>query len=348
MIAKQNKAFSIPEDKIPEILQVRGAENDPNLQDVKSRDLPNYLREQYWIEQFGPTNRWKTSFSAGCHSKLRLADLGRKLDDPGDAFYFIGIGSTRFFIQMRTWFEVTEVYAYDNGEKVKKFIREYNGLRGKGVINAEEFLRSLDFGIPNPSKQRDMADRVISVIENKIEKGSETGSYKSLVSEYGTGVLIVGLPLWFATFPAHPKDSSMVLKDFYTRLALLGNRIEYYLLHTKWCPFDSIVVMWNPTWESIDEWAKFADKDFYKNPSNQCWNGSFPIISSYCWGEWDFPKPYTFRFYLRWDRYSSLDKMIDSQLKQLSSYDENLPFGVKSCWKVELTEDILSNEKWNE
>ena len=44
--------------------------------------------------------------------------------------------------------------------------------------------------------QREMADKVIAAIEKKAKKGREEGSYKSLVRDYGRGVLIVGLPMW--------------------------------------------------------------------------------------------------------------------------------------------------------
>ena len=89
MIDKSNTSFTISDDNIPAILRVSGEGKDPNFQDVPPRDRPKYWCERYWIEQWSPTKRWKNRgfVSCGGWTWLRHADLGRKLDDPGDAFF---------------------------------------------------------------------------------------------------------------------------------------------------------------------------------------------------------------------------------------------------------------------
>lgn len=145
-------------------------------------------------------------------------------------------------MRVRSWAEVTEVFSPGHALKVNRFIREYNGLRGRGTIDAGAFLKSLNLGPPNPRLQYEMADEVIEVIKRKTRKGREGGSYKTLVRDYGRGALIIGLPLWFATFPSVPTDSSAVLSDFVTRLGHGLKTIERSVLRADWCPFDSVVV----------------------------------------------------------------------------------------------------------
>ena len=248
MPEKSNTSSTLSEEEIPLILRVCGDKQNPNLQDIPERDAPKHLRERYWINQWKPSKRWpnRAFFSFCGWTELRLADLGRKLDDPGDAFFELMLSTSRFLVRLRTWFEVTEVFLPGHAPKVKHFIREYNDLRGKGEIDATEFLRSLDLGRPDPRLQREMADRVIEAIKKKAQKGKKGGSYQPLVRDYGRGALIVGLPLWFATPPTDPTDPSTVLRDFSNRLLLGLKNIERNVLRADWCPFDSVVVIWNP------------------------------------------------------------------------------------------------------
>lgn len=317
MTDKPDTSPTIIEENIPKILRVCGEGNDQNLQDIPHRDIPKYLREQYWIKQSGPTKRWKNCDFAnlGLSVQLRRTDLGRKLEDPGDAFFELVLSTSRSIARLRTWVEVTEVFLQDEqAKKVNRFIREYNGLRGKGEIDAAEFLKSLNFGPPASRLQREMADKVISAIQKKAQKGREGGSYRSLVHDYGRGLLIVGLPLWFATFPSDPTHPSTVLKDFVTRLGIGIEKIKNSVLLTSWCPFDSVLILWNPTLESIDEWTKVADFDFYSDPANLRWQTavSFGGVHSLL-REPDLPTPDNITYHFRWDRYPSLDKMLTDQ-----------------------------------
>ena len=338
MTEKQNTSYTISEDDIPDILRVCGEEKDPNFQDVSPRNIPTYLRERYWIKQWSPLNRWKSRKFVNCagQTELRRADLGRKLDDPGDAFFDLFLSTSRSDVRLHTWLEVTEVFISDEqAKKVNCFIRKYNSLRGKGEIDPVEFLRSLDLGPPDSRLQREMADRVISTIQEKAQKGREGGSYKSLVHDYGRGQLILGLPLWFATFPLDPTNPSIVLTDFAPRLLLGFEKIKHSVLRTNWCPFDSVVILWNPMLESIDKWIKVADPDFYSDPANLSWKtpiSHYKLYSSL--RKPNLPTPNLITHNARWDRYSSLDAMLADQRRWLRFPNNPRPLGPKACLEV--------------
>ena len=338
MIDKQNISFTISESDILAILRVCGEEKDPNFQDVPRRDIPNYLRERYWIKQWSSLKRWKSRKFANCagQTELRRADLGRKLDDPGDAFFDLFVPTSQSIVRLRTWLEVTEVFLEsEQAKKVNKFIREYNSLRGKREINANKFLKSIDFGPPDSHLQHEMVDRVIAAIEKKAKKGRAGGSYQSLVHDYGRGQLIVGLPLWFATLPSDPTTPSIVLTDFAPRLLLGLDKIKSSFLCKNWCPFDSVVILWNPTLESIDEWAKIADPNFYSDPANLNWKTPISPLYGYSFlKKNDFPKPDNITCSVRWDKYATLDAMLADQRQWLRFPNNPRPLGPKACLEV--------------
>ena len=343
MVEKQNTSLKISEENIPKILHVRGKDEDPNLQDVPHRDIPKYLREQYWIGQWGPTSRWKFDFGAGTWRQLRPADLNRKLDDPGDAFFELGLGTLRSSVSLRIWVEVTEVFLPEHAPMVNRFVREHNSLRGKGKIDPTEFLNSLKLGLPTPYLQCEMADKVIEAIEKKANKGKEEGSYKSLVRDYGRGALIVGLPMWFATLPSDPTDLSTVLTDFVTRLAHGIKKIEKSILRASWCPFDSVVVLWNPTLESIDEWTQIANLNFYSDPVNLSWKSAGSPFRGFLFSKApNLPTPSSVVFPFRWDRYRSLDAMLADQRQWLRLPSNPRPLGPKAYLKVDSSDTGIS------
>ena len=327
-----------------EILRAVGNEDDPNWSDVRGRDVSNYLRERHWIRQWSG-KRWPSPgfISMNRKKELRLADLGRTLDDPGDAFFDLGMSSRHVdaLVTVRTWVEVTEVFLPGQAPKVNSFIRDYNGLRGKGGIDASEFLESLDLGLPDAPIQRDMAEHVVAAVKSKARKGREGGSYRPLVDDYGRGALIVGLPLWFAVVPTAPMEPSSVVDDFASRLLLGLQAIERTVLRREWCPFDSVVVLWNPTLESIDSWAKAADHAFYSNPANVTWHKPISILRVHSLSEavnqtakdLDEPAPQS-RFHVRWDRYSSVDAVVADQRRRFRRRHEPRPFGPKAQLQI--------------
>ena len=327
------------------ILRVVGDENDPNWQDVPPRDRSKYLRERYWVDQWS-MERWPRSDFVGSKGgmELRLEHLGRRPNDPGDAFFDLFLSSLKLqsLVRVRTWVEVTEVFlSPDQAEKVDCFVREYNGVQGKGEIDALGFLRSLDLGLPSDQLQRDMADHVIAAVVKKAEKGRMSGSYSSLVRDYGRGTLIVGLPLWFSVLPSKPTDPSSIIDDFLFRLGLGFEAIQRSVLRANWCPFDSVVVIWNPTLESVDSWAKEADYGFYSDPANVTLQkpisisaipALFKIASK---GASARDKPISApTANARWDRYASIDAVLSDHLRRFRLRNRTRPFGPKSRLKV--------------
>ena len=337
MTDKPNTSFRISDDNVPPILRVSGKEKDPNWQDVSPHNTSNYLRERYWIKQWGPTKRWKNRgyINCGGSTELRLADLGRKLDDPGDAFFDLFLSTSRSLVYLRTWMEVTEEFLSDEQAKqVNCFVREYNSLRGKKEIDTEEFFKSLDFNPPDSRLQCEMADRVVSTVEKKARKGCDEGSYKSLVCDYGRGQLIVGLPLWFALLPSNPTTPSMVLTDFFPRLLFGLKEIENTILRTSWCPFDSVVVLWNPMPVSINAWLKAADTNFYLDPANLNWKTPISHVKLYSYFRQHEITPSLIHYHARWDRYSSLDAMLKSQRQWMRLPNNPRPLGPKANLKI--------------
>ena len=319
-----------------DILHVVGDDSDPNWSDVRIRDRPKYLREQYWIKQWSG-NRWLcpdfVNFKGS--SQLRIADLGRSLNDPGDAFSDTLWSNSKGFVSLRTWVEATEVHLPgQNAYDVNHFIRQYNRLRGKGEIDASEFLRSIDLSPPDVRLQCDMADHVISAVEKKARKGCEGGSYSSLVRDYGRGALIVGLPLWFATFPSTLTDPSSALTDFCTRLQFNFEGIQRSVLRANWCPFDSVVVLWSPTLESINSWAKVADPSFYSDPTNVTFRKPISVLLAYSFLKAHDLSNLGFNINARWDRYPSINAMLADQRRRFRFSNAPRPLGPKSRLKI--------------
>ena len=79
------------------------------------------------------------------------------------------------------------------------------------------------------------------------------------------------------------------LQIFVTRLAFGLETIERSVLRKNWCPFDTVVVLWNPTLESVDSWVKVADPNFYADPAAQRWQT--PISLWKMFREPDLPTP---------------------------------------------------------
>lgn len=346
MMDKPNISFTILDDDIPAILRVSKEEKDPNLQDVPHRDLSKHLRERFWIKQSGPTARWKNNkiFNLSGWTELRILDLGRKLDDPGDAFYELFLSTYRHIIHLRSWYEVTEVFLPEHALKVNRFIKAYNGLRGKGEIDPIEFLTSLDLGPPDSTMQCEMVNKVIMAIESKAQKGYEGGSYKSLVHDYGRGQLIVGLPLWFATCPSDMMDPSSVLTNFSTRLKLGIKEIKRSVLCANWCPFDSVIILWTPTLEAINQWVKVADMDFYSDPVNHNLKSPFSLLKYYSDLEkCNLPKPDVIKNHVRWDRYSSLNAMLSDQRRWFRFTNNPRPLGPKTCLDIRKSNGVIAS-----
>lgn len=324
----------IQEAAIPAILRVCGEESDPNLQDVPHRDISKHLHQRHWIKEWSPAKRWKSRdfIHVEGWSELRLAELRRKLDDPGDAFFDLVFPYQSTFFRVRTWVEVSECFLPGHGKIVNRIVREYNGLLGKGEIDSVEFLKSLNLGPPDSLLQCEMADQVILAVKNKAQKGQAGGSYESLIRDYGRGTLIIGLPLLFATLPPDPTNPSVVLTDFISRVILGFKAIERSVLRKNWCPFDSIVVLWNPFLESIASWVKVADPKFYSDPANLRWRSPISLLRGQsAFTSPSLPTSKSIEYRVRWNRYSSVNSLLSDQERLCRLFNQPRPIGPKAC-----------------
>ena len=175
-----------------------------------------------------------------------------------------------------------------------------------------------------------MADEVVDAVKEKACKGDEGGSYRPLVDDYGRGVLLVGLPLWFAAWPETLTEPERLVEEFVPRVLLGFQEIERSVLRQSWCPFDSVVVIWNPTLESVNSWAVVADGDFYANPANVAWRSPVSFLKASSLAELGKGMRYT----VRWDRYASVDAAVANQMRRIRFGREARPFGPKAQLKV--------------
>ena len=137
-------------------------------------------------------------------------------------------------------------------------------------------MGGLNRGIPRRTAQRRAADKVVA-LHSAVEKKLSKSSYEGMSRHHGYGTLIVGLPLWFATWPLNPLRVENVVDDFTTRVGM-GLKSYSTRLRSRSCPFWRIVVVWNSSAKSLREWKREARLDIYKDPSY--WRmGNLPILS---------------------------------------------------------------------
>lgn len=251
-----------------EILYAKpGPEDD--LTDVAERDLTSELRERFWIRKV-PNGGGGRNSSGDIHVTVPVwierAALGRNRNEPGDGFRYLFRSGTDWTDERVEWFEVTEVFEGVEARNIESFMRLENGSRASPSFRQDEFVRGLNRRIPRRTAQRRAADQVLAAVEKKLSKSS----YEGMSRNHGYGTLIVGLPLWFATWPLNPMRVENVVDDFTTRVRI-GLKSYSSRLRSKGCPFWRIVVVWNSSAESIREWKRKARLDLYKDPSY--WSG---------------------------------------------------------------------------
>lgn len=243
------------------ILYVKPNTGDSTTE-VSKRDLDSELREQYWIQQAKDAANKSSScgnFEATMQCRIERRELGRNRNQPGDGFRYVYHCGTHRTGGRAEWFEVAEIFEGVEPKDVKAFIRVNNG--GEGNFERDTFLKGLDMGTPCRAAQRRAADKVIAKVEEKMNKPS----YEGLWRNHGYGTLIVGLPLWFATYPKDPLRVENVLDDFMTRV-LVGLMPYARRLRKKNCPFWRIAVVWQASMESMREWVSQGKLHVYDDP----------------------------------------------------------------------------------
>lgn len=161
------------------------------------------------------------------------------------------------------WIEVTEVYTTVAAMRIEDAMKAWNGIPNKRPVDFNEFRNSLNMGRPARVEQRKAADKTSQQIEKKLAKAS----YHELLEKYGYGTLVVGLPLWFATYPDDPWRVKNALDDFFTRTTLGLEDLERKILRRRDCLFRQILVVWNTSPEPLQEWEEKKSSE-YEDPAN--------------------------------------------------------------------------------
>ena len=258
-------------------LEIIYATPDPkdDMSDVGKRDLPSELRERYWIEQaknVGISGSW-VNVGVIIPWEIERQELGRSRNEPGDGFRYVVRAGTSGVGGRAEWFEVTEVFEGVKARDIEAFMRIRNNIATRQALDLGAFLNGLDHGTPGRAAQRRAADSVIHAVGKKLAKDS----YRDMSKVHGFGTLIVGLPLWFASYAANPYRAENVIDDFVTRVSI-GLQPHFRRLRSRKCPFWRIVVIWKPTGQSMREWTYRARLDQYDDPA--FWNFSgMPAIA---------------------------------------------------------------------
>ena len=249
-------------------------ERGDGLAGVPERDIPGELRERYWISRAEDAGDRKNSWDIAVSMPRRIErqELGRDRNQPGDGFRYLYRRATDGTGSRVEWFEVTEVFESVEAKDIEAFMRVNNGGTTRSDFDLDRFLRGLDMGIPCRAAQRRAADRVVEVVEKKLNKASYEGMWR----RHGYGTLIVGLPLWFATIPANPLRAENVIDDFMTRVTI-GLKPYARQLKKKSCPFWRIVVVWLVSRESLRELHGKARYEVYDDPTYRK-IGNLPIL----------------------------------------------------------------------
>ncbi len=250
-------------------LEILYATPDPkdDMSGVGNRDLPAELRERYWIEQgkdAGTSRSW-ADVGVVIPWQIERHELGRSRNEPGDGFRYVVRAGTAGVGGRAEWFEVTEVFEGVKARDIEAFMRIRNGIATRQTFDPGAFLNGLDLGTPGRAAQRRAADSVIQAVGKKLAKGS----YRDMSKAHGFGTLIVGLPLWFASYAANPYRAENVIDDFVTRVSI-GLKPHFRRLKSRQCPFWRIVVVWKSSGQSMREWTCRARLDLYDDPA--LWN----------------------------------------------------------------------------
>ena len=115
------------------------------------------------------------------------------------------------------------------------------------------------------------------------------------------------------------------------RLQLGLDAIKHSVLRASWCPFDSVIVLWNPMLKAIDAWVKAANSGFYLDPANISWKTPISQLKLHSYlKKHNLPAPDSITCHARSDRYSSLDAMLADQRRWLRFPNNPRPLGSKS------------------
>ena len=239
------------------VLHTRHATKEDGWNEIPDRDKVSRLREVYWAKSAVSYLGGKSFVKINLTMRTDRTNFGRKADHPGDEFIHL----IEMFAESENrfeWIEVTEVYTTVPAMRIEDAMKAWNGIPNKRPVDFNEFRNSLNMGRPVRVEQRRASDETIRQIQRKLEKAS----YRELLEEYGYGTLVVGLPLWFATFPDDPWRVKNALDDFFTRTMLGVEDMEQKILRRRDCPFRQILVVWDTSPDALQEWDEKKSSEY--------------------------------------------------------------------------------------
>ena len=239
------------------ILYTQEAKKEESWKEIPDRDKAGRLREVYWANRAESKLGSKSFLKMGLTWRPDRGSLGRKADHPGDGFLLKTVMYPKH-VERFEWIEVTEVFPNVTAKDINDAMKAWNGIPNKRPVDFHEFRKSLNKERPSRAEQRKAADKTIQQIERKLAKAS----YRELMEKYGYGTLVVGLPLWFATFPDDPWRVKNALDDFFTRTALGLEDLQRKILRRSDCPFRQIIVVWDTSLEALQEWEEKKSSEY--------------------------------------------------------------------------------------
>ncbi|MCY4301979.1 MAG: hypothetical protein OXC68_09650 [Aestuariivita sp.] len=242
--------------------------DDAEWSSIPDRDKAGWLRERYWAYRRPPQHKQKQFVEWQAKWNLARDQIGRKHDDPGDQFMLFFNSNAPNDIGPE-WCEVTEVFTTVPAQCINDAMCAWHGFPRKRSIDFGDFRKRLKLERPSRLQQRVAADRVIRQVKKKLLKSS----YHELMEKYGYGTLVVGLPLWFATFPDDPFRVENALDDFMTRLGLGLEDLKQSTLKKLNCPFKSIRITWDITPQAFDAWNSKQSPNYKEIAASNFENG---------------------------------------------------------------------------
>ena len=116
------------------------------------------------------------------------------------------------------WLEVTEVYKSNEvAKKINQAVQFNIDHPNQHNPHREKLIQKTDMSVKGFDVCRAMANKIELAIRNKLQKTS----YRKNVKDYGEGVLIVGLPLWYPV-----QDDFFTPNQFFIHIQCRMNKIK--------------------------------------------------------------------------------------------------------------------------
>ena len=208
------------------------------------------LREVYWADHAAkPLRAVAFDLTPRVSFPIERGEMDGGPDKPGD--YYIAATRGRDGKLSIEWVEVTEVFWKPGlAQQVEAVMQKIHGIREKSAVDVARFMAELGTRQPCRNAQQRTADLAVEAALRKATKRS----YAGLAERLGRGILIVGLPLWYAGPTLNPERRWNAVDDFTTRVKLGLEKLRAEHLDKDVCPFKEVRIAWVPSREALEEW----------------------------------------------------------------------------------------------